>query len=477
MWTSVAPVLLLSAAAAAAAAASRPPDVAAASARLLLRDAYPVWQPRSAPRDSGRRLLLTPLLEAGLDAAARRLCQVRGDRFPADTPSYSGFLTVDKQRDAHLFFWFFPAKSRVEESPIVLWLQGGPGASSLFGLFTEMGPFSVVNNGTTLRPNPHSWHHGHSLLFIDNPVGTGFSFTDRDDGYATDMPQVGEDLYEALQQFFTLFPGLRERPFFVAGESFAGKYIPVVGYTILERNKVAYEPINLQGVLIGNGFFDPEHMQAYSELSYAMGLVDHRVREEMRRSQEATVAAIRAGNLEEAYVAWVQTLTLLSVNSRHLSLYHLLRESELSLYGDGTFADFLQSADVRRAIHVGDAEFSSVGQVYAKMVPRFMSTARHWLEHLLDSGIRVLCYSGQLDLIVAYALSADAFRHLQWQHAAQYREADRQPWYVGSSLAGYMKTGGNLTELLVRGAGHMVPTDKPEFALQMVTDFTRGRLP
>lgn len=93
--------------------------------------------------------------------------------------------------------------------------------------------------------NPHSWHTKYNLLFIDNPVGAGFSYTDPD-GYCQNITQVGDHLYIGIKQFFELFPWLQQSEFFITGESFAGKYIPSVGNAIWDGNKEEDFIINLQ---------------------------------------------------------------------------------------------------------------------------------------------------------------------------------------------------------------------------------------
>jgi vitellogenic carboxypeptidase-like protein len=92
----------------------------------------------------------------------------------------------------------------------------------------------------------------HNVIYIDNPVGTGFSFTDKEEGYAKNEIDVGNNLYEALIQFFTLFPDLQKNKFFVTGESYAGKYVPAVSHAIHKRNGNAKIKINLKGLAIGN---------------------------------------------------------------------------------------------------------------------------------------------------------------------------------------------------------------------------------
>lgn len=144
---------------------------------------------------------------------------------------------------------------------------GGPGASSLFGLFLENGPYSISVK-QKLIPRKYSWHLNHNMIYIDNPVGTGFSFTDSEDGYAENEKDVGENLLRALKQFFLLFPNLQKNEFFISGESYAGKYVPAAGYAIFEDserqdNDPQSPKINLKGLAIGNGLSDPIHQFNY----------------------------------------------------------------------------------------------------------------------------------------------------------------------------------------------------------------------
>lgn len=113
--------------------------------------------------------------------------------------------------------------THIDKKNLVISDKGGPGASSLFGLFTENGPFQLTAK-QKLLPRKYSWHLNHNLIYIDNPVGTGFSFTDSEDGYAKNEKDVGENLLRALQQFFLLFPDLQKNEFFLTGESYGGKY-------------------------------------------------------------------------------------------------------------------------------------------------------------------------------------------------------------------------------------------------------------
>lgn len=220
--------------------------------------------------DAGEPLILTPLLKQNKIQEAQAASKVEDPVF-LNTTSYSGYFTVSESYNSNLFFWFFPAQRDPDNVPVLLWLQGGPGSSSMYGLFTENGPFEVISE-SQVRLRNQTWSRSHNLLYIDNPVGTGFSFTKG--GYADNETKVGEDLHNGLQQFFTLFPKLQKNEFFISGESYAGKYIPAISHTILKKKSEAKIPINLKGVAIGNGLSDPEHQLLYGERLYQLGFLD-----------------------------------------------------------------------------------------------------------------------------------------------------------------------------------------------------------
>lgn len=110
-------------------------------------------------------LLITPLLESGKDVTEIQKMAAIDLPDLKEFPGFSGFITVNKTTNSNMFFWYFPAAAQSETSPLVLWLQGGPGASSLFGLFTENGPFQVTPSGK-VTARKYSWNHNHNLLYI-----------------------------------------------------------------------------------------------------------------------------------------------------------------------------------------------------------------------------------------------------------------------------------------------------------------------
>ncbi|XP_058462254.1 venom serine carboxypeptidase [Malaya genurostris] len=430
----------------------------------------------------GEPLFLTPFIKNGSVTEGRAAAKVVNGSFPSNIDSYSGYLTVDEKNNSNLFFWYFVAQSNVADAPVVLWLQGGPGASSLYGLFTENGPFSV-DSGMKLNPRKYSWHVNHHLIYIDNPVGTGFSFTDHDEGYSVNEKQVGENLHNALVQFFQLFPDLATHPFFVTGESYGGKYVPAIAHTIHRQNGNSKVKINLQGLAIGNGLCDPFHQLVYGDYLYQLGLIDTNALVQFHQYEKKGRDCISSKDFDCAFQAF-DTL----INGDQYSYGSLFKNvSGFETYfnyletkpdpADQFMAQFLQLPATRRAIHVGNNTFhdlDSQNKVEEHLKRDVMDTVVPYLEELLHA-YRVVIYNGQLDIIVAYPLTVHYLQKLNFPDREHYSKAPRYIWKVDGEIAGYAKEAGKLVEVMVRNAGHMVPKDQPKWALDLIMRLTHGK--
>nr|CAI5831221.1 unnamed protein product [Callosobruchus analis] len=419
--------------------------------------------------DVGEKLILTPLLEEGKVKEARAAARVTLDGAAKNVSSYAGYLTVNKHYNSNLYFWFFPSSGEYTTDPVMVWLQGGPGSPSMYGLLIEHGPFGI-NKDLKLVLREHAWTNNHSVIYIDSPVGTGFSFTEDDKGYARNQTQVGNELYEALQQFFMIFPELRKNDFFVTGESYGGKYVPALAYTIHKKNYNAKEKINLKGIAIGNGYTDPIHQTGYAAYVYQLGLVDNETSNQIDKLEKLAIDCNLNGDWTQALDLWNEALSTISGQSK-VNIYNYLQDGGVG--DEDLMIEFLNGPDVRRAIHVGNSTFGS-NKVHLYLEEDITRSMASWFVEVANN-YRVLLYSGQLDIIVAYPLTLNFLKNVEFHGIQEYRKAKRDVWHVNEEVAGYSKTGGNFTEVLVRNAGHMVPTDQSKWAEDMIYKFTRNK--
>ena len=131
---------------------------------------------------------------------------------------YSGFVQVNKTANGSIFYWFIESisKSVNKNTPILIWLNGGPGASSLSGLFAENGPYRVNSDGKTLSYNNNSWINYYHMIFVDNPIGTGFSFC-KNDSYVTNEDQMGAQFVNFITGFYKCHSNLTSNPLYITG--------------------------------------------------------------------------------------------------------------------------------------------------------------------------------------------------------------------------------------------------------------------
>ncbi|KAM3957843.1 venom serine carboxypeptidase-like [Aphomia sociella] len=427
--------------------------------------------------DAGEPLFLTPYVESGNITEGKRLARVPFTE-SLRIKSYAGYFTVNKKYDSNQFFWYFPAMvPDNKDAPVVVWLQGGPGATSLFGLFTENGPIKVVKEKFERRK--YNWALNHHVIYIDNPVGTGFSFTKDPKGYCTDQVQVGEQLYSTVIQFLQLFPELQQNKFFVTGESYAGKYVPALAYTIHKKNANAKLKVNLKGIAIGNGLSDPEHQMLYSKYLYQIGLIDWNQEKVFSEYEKKTVNYIKEEKWDEAFDTFDLLLNGDLINGK--SIFHNMTGFNFYFnylhskdYIAADFGKLLQKSTVRRQIHVGDLPFNNGTIVEEHLKKDVMKSVAPWVSELLDN-YYVVIYNGQLDVIVAYPLTVNYLRNLNFTGSDEYKTAKRYVWEVDGEIAGYVKQAGKLVEIMVRNAGHMVPGDQPKWALDLITRFTHEK--
>ncbi|KAJ8437830.1 hypothetical protein Cgig2_000384 [Carnegiea gigantea] len=383
---------------------------------------------------------------------------------PAEAlPTKSGYLVVNSTSGSSIFYAFYEAQkpiSSLSKTPLLIWLQGGPGCSSMTGNFYELGPWRV-NHAIQLEPNDGAWNRALGLLFLDNPIGTGFSIAANSDEIPRDQPGVAKHLFIAIQSFVALDPVFKSRPIYITGESYAGKYVPAIGYYILKKNPKLppNQRVNLAGVAIGNGLTDPvTQVATHAVNAYFTGLINDKHRIQLEEAQNNVVKLVEQKKWSEATDARSEVLQSLQNMTGLASLYDMRRKIPYETY---LVEQFLSNRDVKRALGVNESMVwedcsDTVGEVLRGDV---MKSAKYMVELLVKES-KVLLYQGQCDLRDGVVSTEAWIKTLKWEMLSEFLNAERKVWKVKEELAGYVQKWGGLSHAVVLGAGHFVPTDQ-----------------
>jgi len=186
---------------------------------------------------------------------------------------------------------------------------------------------------------------------------------------------------------------------------------------------------------------------------------------------------VSASNIIDTLINGEKDTLFTNLTGSHWYYNYLQTDGDYYYNADKMMGDYLQTSVIRKAIHVGNNSFhDSDGQnkVAEFLKADIMDSVSSWVAELL-AHYRVLAYNGQLDIICAYPMTVNYLKKLKFDAAGEYKVAPRYIWMVDDEVAGYVKTAGNLTELLVRNSGHMVPAEQPKWALDMLNRFTTGQ--
>uniref|UniRef100_A0A8C8GL74 Carboxypeptidase n=1 Tax=Oncorhynchus tshawytscha TaxID=74940 RepID=A0A8C8GL74_ONCTS len=371
---------------------------------------------------------------------------------------YSGYFNVAGNK--HLHYWFVESQKDPASSPVVLWLNGGPGCSSLDGLLTEHGPFLIQNDGMTLEYNPYSWNMIANMLYLESPAGVGYSYSD-DSNYTTNDTEVSMNNFLALKEFFKAFPEYIKNEFFLTGESYGGIYIPTLAERVMEDASM-----NLQGIAVGNGMSSYEmNDNSLVYFAYYHGLLGTSLWSDLQ-------AYCCDGGKCDFYNN--QNPNCSSNLKGVASLYKLVRLDPPCTNSTPSTL-YLNNPYVKAALHISPSALpwsvcsAEVNLNYNRL---YMDMRKQYLKLLGALKYRVLVYNGDVDM-------ACNFLGDEWFVESLHQEVQvkRRPWlyYTGESqqVGGFVKEFSNLAFLTVKGSGHMVPTDKPIAAFTMFSRFIK----
>ena len=225
-------------------------------------------------------IFLFYFISYSLQGTINKVDKLFGDLYNGDI--YSGYLST-KIEGNELFYIYMPSQNSPSTAPLMLWLNGGPGCSSLFGMLAEIGPVTSDNFSGKFKVNEYSWNKIGNMLFIEQPAGVGFTKAKDPDFLWTD-DVTADNLMYAIKDFLNLFTDLKGRSFYVSGESYAGVYIPFLSKHILEDT--SSDKINLKGVLIGNPltYFDTDSERSMVEFGFYHGIISIETYESFKRN-------------------------------------------------------------------------------------------------------------------------------------------------------------------------------------------------
>ncbi|KAJ5489603.1 Pheromone-processing carboxypeptidase kex1 [Penicillium diatomitis] len=444
--------------------------------------------------------LLAPTLAAAVAAKSAADYFVHSLPGAPDGPllkMHAGHIEVDEEHNGNLFFWHYQNRHIANRQRTVIWLNGGPGCSSMDGALMEVGPYRLKDDHT-LEYNDGSWDEFANLLFVDQPVGTGFSYVNTD-SYLHELGEMSAQFIVFLEKFFELFPEYERDDLYLAGESYAGMHIPHIATAILERNKKAEKAEQtswpLKGILIGNGWISPyDQSPSYFEFSKAMGLIEEGT-DAYRQIEALNTVCLAAledphskemvniGQCEEV----LHGITELGVDEgKCVNTYDVRLEDTYPACGMNWPPDltnitpYLRRQDVRSALHINAAKTAGWTECSGAVSTAFRASHSvpgvQLLPGLLESDVNVLLFSGDQDLICNHLGTETLIHNMKWKGATGFETdpgvwAPRHDWSFEGESAGLYQYARNLTYVLFYNASHMVPFDQPRQSRDMLDRF------
>lgn len=412
-----------------------------------------------------------------------------GERLRHMPKQYSGYFKLNRTHEAELFYLYYESRGSPKEDPVVLWMTGGPGCSSLMAALGENGPYHLEKN-LTLTVNPYGWDRGHNLIYVDQPVNTGFSYSNDPADEVTTEEGVANDMHNFLVEFFDAHPELADNDFYIAGESYGGHYVPAVSYKVWTSNMSGkYANIPLKGFSIGNGLTDPSiQYAAYNDFAVQNKMIDQATYEDIQQYVPNCKETINVCNYVktplvcEAAIGYCQTRIVNAIlkAAGNVNVYNIRKQCTYKplCYDFNYMSDYFNDPKVKKAL--GAKPFLSWKicsmKVNEAFIGDFMRDYAPLVPPMLQDGIRVLLYAGRDDFICNYLGNSRWADALDWSGSSAYHHAPTLNYTMDGNSVGTIREAHNFAFMVIDEAGHMVPMDQPGPAYHMIRDFTSGAI-
>jgi serine carboxypeptidase-like clade 2 len=391
----------------------------------------------------------------------------------------SGYIVVDPDHGRRIFYWLIRSQNNPAEDPLVIWYQGGPGCSGLGGLMSEHGPVTPNMNGG-VDYAPISWTSIANVLYLEQPAGVGFSYSDTPSDYTTDDNKSAKDNLVFIEQFLQAHPEFLGRDLWLTGESYAGAYVPFLTALILDHPETqAYT--QLRGIMMGNPvifcFSYLDYNNAQFMLYYYHGLVS-----QTNYANWTAYGCDKSSNNTGCDYIMNVTLNQIGVIYQQFDLDDNLPSLDPDdLYqdfcsGNGTLdlttinpnacnpvgsrtAAYLNRADVQAALHVNPTNWVECTNninyniSFQDMIPYYRKLFKE------RPDVAVLIYSGDVDIAtVPFQYTISCLGELRSEVTPF---SPWQPWFVNGATAGYFEVYDQYVYATIKGAGHEAPQYQP----------------
>ncbi|XLS81933.1 hypothetical protein HN51_047764 [Arachis hypogaea] len=416
---------------------------------------------------------------------------------PVKFQQYAGYITVDEKQQRSLFYYFAEAQVEPASKPLVLWLNGGPGCSSVgAGAFVEHGPFKPSEN--VLLKNDYSWNQEANMLYLESPAGVGFSYSANKSFYEyVNDEMTARDNLVFLQNWFTKFPEYKNNDFFITGESYAGHYVPQLAQLIVQSKT----KFNFKGIAIGNPLMEfNTDFNSRAEYFWSHGLISDSTYEmftkvcnysQIRRQLQSgtlngvcaavnKIVSTEVGRYVDAYDITLDVcLSAADQQAYVLNQLSQVQEGEkIDVCVEDETITYLNKKDVQQAFHAkleGITRWSTCSDVLKYDMQNLEVPTISILGTLVKSGIRVLVYSGDQDSVLPLTGTRTLVNGLAKELGLNTTESYRA-WFGGRQVAGWTQVYGDMLSFAtIRGASHEAPFSQPERSLVLLKAFVEGK--
>ncbi|TDG43273.1 hypothetical protein AWZ03_010299 [Drosophila navojoa] len=383
---------------------------------------------------------------------------------------------VEVREGAHLFYWLHYTTANVSsytERPLVIWLQGGPGvASTGCGCFEQLGPIDIEG-----KPRASNWVQHFNVLFIDSPVGTGYSYVEPHGHYAKHNNQIAQDLVKLMRAFLHSHPEFQRMPLHIFSESYGGKMAPEFALELQLAKQRNILECQLQSVVVGNPWTSPlDSTLSYAPYLLQLGIVDHEGYSSIAHVAAKVARLVYDGKWLQAMDQSIQEVIEKYTGGVFLyNTQHRVHINDVYRYGEDPKLRQFMINNVTQALNLTHMSewMSQNATVFIKLGHDIFKPAVHIVTRLLnETPVRVGVYSGMLDLLCATPGTVNWINRMRWHRKDLYVSATRRPMRIDGMLEGYEKQGGGFSMFWVYRAGHLVQQDNPAAMSYILREFT-----